>query len=447
MDYLDGIRTLKQRVIHAGGWTMVGYGGIQLLRLAGNLVLTRLLFPEAFGLMAIVQAILIGVTLLSDVGIEQSIIQDKRGAEPSFLNMAWTIQIIRGVLIFLVLWLMADTISSFYDAPMLAALLPVVGVTAVINGFSSTKLSLAERNLNVARRTMIEFGTYAVGIAATIPAAMMTQSIWSLVFGNIVSALTKSIASHYFLPGSANRIEFDSESLKSIMVFGRWVFIGSALTFAAGEGNRLIIANFLDVEMLAFYSLAIAINLLPTQVMMQIGAKVLFPAYAEVARNQPERLYSVLQRSRMIQIAPYWLMCAGFALYGREIMGFLYDERYQDSGWMLQYLALGSLVGSLAVTYNGVLWAKGLSRMSTVLVGIQVMIQIPAMIIGLQMGGGEGLVIAIACVAWLMYPVHAFVYWRISLWQPKVDLPVIAASLLLTALVAYPALALHGAAS
>ena len=73
---------LVHRVLRAGGWTIFGFGASQLLRLGGNLILTRLLFPEAFGLMAIVQAVLVGVTLLSDIGVEQSIIHNKEAMSP-----------------------------------------------------------------------------------------------------------------------------------------------------------------------------------------------------------------------------------------------------------------------------------------------------------------------------------------------------------------------------
>src|SRR5664280_1625218 len=91
MSVLSG--SLRLRVMRSGGITAVGYAANQLLRFGGNLVLTRLLFPEAFGVMAIMQAVVLGVTMLSDVGITQSIVLHQRGAEPGFVNTAWTIQI------------------------------------------------------------------------------------------------------------------------------------------------------------------------------------------------------------------------------------------------------------------------------------------------------------------------------------------------------------------
>ncbi len=49
--------------------TLGGVGGQQFLRLASNLILTRLMFPEAFGLMALIQTFMVGLQMFSDIGI------------------------------------------------------------------------------------------------------------------------------------------------------------------------------------------------------------------------------------------------------------------------------------------------------------------------------------------------------------------------------------------
>src|SRR6185437_887750 len=83
------LNSLRFRAIRAGIWTIGGYGANQVLRLGGNLLLTRLLFPEAFGLMALVTSVMVGLSMFLDVGVEASIIQNKRGHEESFVNAAW----------------------------------------------------------------------------------------------------------------------------------------------------------------------------------------------------------------------------------------------------------------------------------------------------------------------------------------------------------------------
>src|SRR5882757_2906675 len=83
--------SLKQRAIRGSMWTMVGYVGSQVLRFGSTLVLTRMLFPEIYGKMAIAGVFFQGLQMFSDVGIGPSIIQNERGEHPPFYNTAWTI--------------------------------------------------------------------------------------------------------------------------------------------------------------------------------------------------------------------------------------------------------------------------------------------------------------------------------------------------------------------
>ena len=139
--------TLKAKAARSTVLTIVNFGGQNVIRLLSNLILTRILFPEAFGLMALVQVILAGLQLFSDIGLRDSVIQDKRGGEPDFLNTAWVISIIRGFLLWFATILLAAPMAAFYDAPLLAEILPVAGFAVVLQGFSSTRILLADRNL------------------------------------------------------------------------------------------------------------------------------------------------------------------------------------------------------------------------------------------------------------------------------------------------------------
>jgi O-antigen/teichoic acid export membrane protein len=416
---------------------MFAYGANQFLRLGGNLVLTRLLFPEAFGLMAIVQTVLSGIGMLSDVGIEQSIIQNSRGDIPAFVNTAWTLKLLRGAVMWITSWLLATPIAFFYGEPMLSELLPVVGLTALIAGFSSTKIATADRNLEIARVTIIDIGSSVFGLAITLAWALIDRTIWSLVIGSIASTVIRTVASHYCIDGTKNRLSLDRESVIELLSFGRWIFVSTALTFLAGEGNRLLIGRLLDVRMLAFFSLALAIAYMPRAFFVGFGGRILFSAYSEVIRDRPENLNATLMKARLALIVPYWSACAFLAYFSQPLINIMYDERYRDAAWMLQQIALGELVICVMVSYGGVLWAKGLVRTSTVLLAIQVFIQVLAMTIGSYTGGAKGLVMAFALSSWLLYLAHAFVYARHSLWQPKIDLPVVGLSFLVTISVLY----------
>jgi O-antigen/teichoic acid export membrane protein len=423
-------KTLRHRALNAGSWTIGGHISSQVLRLGGNLILTRLLFPEAFGLMAIVQSVIVGLAMFSDLGIEASIIHNKRGHEHAFINTAWTMQIIQSVFIWLGLCLIAPFAAAFYAQPTLAILMPVVGLGSVIGGLASTKLALVNRSLVIKKLVFIEVGAHASGLLVMVLWAWVDRSIWSLVGGGLFTALVKTAASHLVIEGERNKFAWDREAVKELFGFGQWVLVSSMLTFLGGEGNKLLIGAFLGVKLLAFFTLASAMSTMFWTIAQQVSNKVLFPAYSEVVRERPERLRVVATKSRFYLIVPGWLISLFFVLWGDHFMSILYDHRYTESGYMLQMLAMGMLVGTIGASYGGLLWAKGLVRLSTVLLVAQIAIQVLGMILGNYFLGARGVVLSVALLSWLLYPAQAYVYAKIDLWEPKLDFPFIALSVI-----------------
>ena len=425
--------SLRKRAISGSVWTLAGEWTQYVLRLGGNLVLTRLLFPEAFGLMSLVQVFMMGLEMFSDVGIIPGIIQNKRGDEPDFLNTAWTIQVGRGVLLSIFACAIAYPASQFYHEPMLMQLLPVSGLTAIISGLNSTKLATENRRLAVKRLMILEVGAYVLGLVVMIVWAKLSPTVWSLVGGGIVGASAKMILSHVYLKGEKNWFHWDPEAFKSLQQFGRWIFLSTVLTFFAGQGDRLVIGNLLDVRTLGIYTVAITMARLINQTIMQVGSKVLFPSYSELVRERPERLYVALRKTRLILITGSWIASIFLMAFGDKLIDFLYDDRYAQAGWMLKVLSINSLVGVLLFTYDNALMAMGKTFTMTTLLALQVAFEFSAMLIGAHFWGENGVVIGIACFAWIMYPLKAIFFARLSIWQPEVDLPAIGLAALLVA--------------
>ena len=107
-------------MLAAGAWSLAGYAVSQVIRFGSNLIMTRLLVPEMFGVMAIATIVMVGLAMFSDLGLRQSIVQSRRGDDPAFLNTAWALQILRG----LVLWAIALAIASASISPTAPAWCP-----------------------------------------------------------------------------------------------------------------------------------------------------------------------------------------------------------------------------------------------------------------------------------------------------------------------------------
>src|SRR5262249_34908258 len=141
---------------------------LQALRFAFNLLLTRLLAPELFGLMALVNLFLQGLQMFSDLGIRQVVMAHRDGEDPDFLDTAWTLQVIRGLILTVAAGLLAAPLAALYNQPDLCWLLPLTGLTAALAGLEATGPLVLARRLVRGPLVLMELGSYLAGVATML---------------------------------------------------------------------------------------------------------------------------------------------------------------------------------------------------------------------------------------------------------------------------------------
>ncbi len=399
-------RTLKQKVINSGAWVLSGHITSQIIRLGGNLILTRLLVPEMFGVMEIVSVFMMGLVMFSDLGIMQNIIQSKRGEERVYLNTAWTFQILRG----LAITVLAVTLSavlhylgkygllgtdSVYSDRELPLILAVMSLTGLIAGFNSINLAVLNRKLNLRKITLIEVASQVVGLLVMCVLAWYQRNIWSLVIGAIVGTAVKMLLSHHPSLGLRSCINWDKESAKEIFHFGKWIFGASIFTFLAGQGDRLLLGGLVSSKELGIYTIAYFIAIAFKEVVRKVMSSVLYPALSEVVRSRPQDLKDVYYRLRSRLDVVVMIAVGILASTGHLAIDFLYDDRYQDAGWMLEILSLATIF--LGITMAGICFmALGDSKSIMILTATSAVFLFISVPIAYYYFGLYGAIVAIA---------------------------------------------------
>src|SRR5277367_733324 len=271
-------RALESRALKGTYYIVAFYGMGMGLRFAGSIILTRLFAPELFGIMTLLTTIIVGLNLLSHIGLEDSIIQNPRGDEEPFLNTAWTILVLRGIALWLAMVILAWPIARLYE-PRLLWLLPVVGFGSVISGFSSPGLLTLSRHLGVARSSLLELICQVVLLSVSIIWAYFDRTIWALAAGRLISELVRTLLSYRLVKGGVRpRFVLERESVRALMRFGIWILIGTALTFFANQSDRLILPKLLPkstaFQVLGIYGIAFSLSDLPRQIINMFSSKV-----------------------------------------------------------------------------------------------------------------------------------------------------------------------------
>lgn len=399
---------VKARALRGSAMAMADFGGSKILRLLSNLILTRILFPEAFGLMALVQVFLTGIQMFSDVGIKTAIMQDKRGDEPDFLNTAWTLQIMRGVALWLVACAIALPAAWLYDEPMLAQLLPIVGIGAILEGLNTTKIATANRHLRLGRMTMISLGCQAIGIVVMIAFALWLQSVWALVIGNLITSAFQRSMYHKLLPGVNNHLHWDPQAFRDIFGFGKFIFLSTLAGFIISQGDRAILAGSISIAELGVYGIGLFLGTLPLTFARVAANKVIFPLYrlkppAESAENQAK-----IFLARRLVVLALVVISAILAYASVPLVDFLYDARYQAAGPVVTLFSLCILPQVITTGYGGALLSNGDSKRHFYLLTTTALLQLVLMYGLIREFGMFGAIISPALATLCTYPLRSY---------------------------------------
>ncbi len=338
---------------------MGGYATSQAIRLGSNLILTRLLFPSMFGVMAIVSAIMAGLVLFTDLGLRENIIQSRRGDDPVFLNTVWSIQILRGVSLWLISVLLSAGLyvadhygwvatRTVYASPLLPFLIPVSTLAVLIAAFEPTWTSTASRKLQQSKITLIELSSQLGSILVMLVWVWLDRSIWALVVGGLSANIIRNIIVYYIIPGEPNRWQWEREAVQEVFHFGKWIFLASIVGFLFNNGDRLLLGGLITAQELGVYTVAFFLVSSISHMVSRLVGNVAFPALSEARRERPTELRRVYYHFRLLFDAGLLFFAGFFYMTGESIIHLLYDSRYHEAGRIMEILAL-LLV---AVRYN-----------------------------------------------------------------------------------------------
>jgi len=406
---------LKTRMLRAAGWLVGGNISSQLLRLASNLILTRLLLPEAFGLVAAVNTLYFALVMFSDLGVWQSVVKSERGTDPLFLGTAWSVQLARGGLLAVIVLLIALALHLAAQAGLFAAgtvyadarLPPMVtlfALCALLQGMESMKLASAQRELQVGHLARLELASQLGAMVVTLALVWVTRSVWALLVGTLVGAALRTAFSHLYLPGKTARPCWDRDCVKEIIGFGKWIFLSSIVGFLAAHGEKIILAGSLATASFGVFSIASTLLAAVMGVYGSLNGHVIFSSLSLALRSDDKsevaRVYTRVQ-----QLADLFLgtLAGGLLMSGQWAVWLLYDARYFDAGWMLQWLGLGLLAMRHQVVEQ-LMFARGQPAWVSAnnsLRALGLVVFIPA---GFALGGEPGAIIGVVLSQFASWP-------------------------------------------
>jgi O-antigen/teichoic acid export membrane protein len=318
--------SLRAKTLRGGAYLGSGIVGEQVGRFARNIVLTRLLAPSAFGVMAIVMSSSAIVSALTDVGVRSAVIQNPRGGEKEYLNVGWWMGMGRAASMYLIIFAVAPWVGRFYGNPGLAALLRVTLLGTLFDGAMSPRSILLQKQMNFRRWMVITNGGAVCGVILTVILSFIFRDVWALAIGYCSENVFRCLLSYILCPGLPS-LGFDRHVAQDLFRFAKGVFGLSFLNLIFSRTDIFVLAKLYSATALGVYTIGVTLVLTPSSFFATMLGQTLFPALAHV-QDDKERVNRIL-----IELTS-WLILLGLPgivviyLCGHSLLSIIYGGQY-----------------------------------------------------------------------------------------------------------------------
>jgi lipopolysaccharide exporter len=365
---------------------------LAIIRLASSLILTRLLLPEAYGVMTVINSIGYVVEMIGDIAVTMSLVRHERGDERTYLNTAWTLRLVRALFNTALIFAAAPLICSLYRAPELTLPLRVFSVWFLIAGFESMSFPLAIRRKRARIIVYSELAAGALSTVFTLIYCYYTRSFWGMLFGSLVNRLLLTLFSYRFYPESRPRLQIDRGAASELLRFTRFAMPSSLLTLAVSQFDKVVFLRLFDLTLLGVYGLAG--NLAnPIEVLItKFSQLVLYPRCAHDYRTDP-RTFAMRYYTQNVNVFLSMLVLpATVGGAAPLLIHVLYRPQYAQAGTILRAFMVRAALLSLSASAEDMLIAAG--QLQVQLVGniLRAVWMVAGSLTGYYLGGFMGFV-------------------------------------------------------
>ena len=317
---------------------------MNVLRIGGSMVLTRLLNAEAFGIVGIVTSVAVTFGLISDIGVSAFVVRHAEGHEKRFLDEVWTLRLIRGIVLTSAMAALSQPIANLIGKPEIALVLAFGSLWFVGDAIASMAFVTALRDRAVKTLSLIDVVATVATLVASVCLAIIFRNYWGILIANLFGQLLKAALSFALFPNSSRRLRFSIARARELWGFSRFIAGSTFITLILGQTDKLVLSRLFSLHTLGLYTIASNIATAPAGLAYSYVARVVYPGLAQAWREYPERLRDEFYGPRVLTSALYTFAVGGVIACAPLIVHILYDKRYVDAALYIQLLSLSTLL-------------------------------------------------------------------------------------------------------
>jgi PST family polysaccharide transporter len=378
----------QNKIIHATKWATITEIAAKLVAPITNMVLARLLIPEAFGVVATVTMIISFADIFTDAGFQKYLVQREfNNDEEKYQNTNvafWT-----NLGISLVLWaiiaLFCEPIATMVGNPGLGIVIVVACAQLPLTSFSSIQMALYRRNFDFKTLFMVRIISICIPFFVTIPLAFLGFSYWALIIGTLCGQLSNAIiltVKSEWKPKLFYRITI----LKEMLSFSIWSLIEAISIWFTSWIDTLIIASVLTTYYLGLYKTSTVMVAALMGIITSAIAPVLFSALSRL-QNDKEHFNNMFFKTQRVVSILIFPLGVGVYLYSDLATQIILGSQWSEASGVIAHWALTSAIMIVFGNFcSEVYRAKGLPKLSFLAQVLHLIVLVPVCIYSSKFG-------------------------------------------------------------
>ena len=366
---------LGKRVFISASWLVAGKWGSRFLGIISTIILARILYPDDYGVVAKGMLLVSFVEIVTVLDGERYLIA-KRDADDEDFNTAWTLRLIQCFIIAIVLYVLSDVFSVFFNEDRLVEVIQVFSIAVFFTGFQNIGLEKYNKNLEFSKIFVFSISQKLIAFVVTIVLAFILENYWAMVYGTVafrVAGVLLSYVMHPFRP------RLSLIKVKAQWSFTKWMLINNIASFMKNKLDVLIVSKSFDSSATGVFSMGHQIANMPINQLIAPIYQALYSGYAKLSHD-----YAALAKAHLnalgavcVIILPItfflYMLCHDFVIL-------LLGERWEGTVEIIRILILATCALGINGLSTNVLISLQLVKNSAVIDWVYVMLLVPTLI-------------------------------------------------------------------
>ena len=356
------LKGMAERAAKGGLWLLflkIIHRGLALIR---TIILARILSPEDFGLFGIAVITLNFVDNFSVTGVHAALVQKKENIQ-SYLDSAWSMQLIRSVVLFFILFFGAVPIAQCFNTSDAISIIRSLAVIQLFIGAESIGTITFQKDMRFDKLFYLRFSSVLCNAVVTIIAAFIFKNVWALVYGAVTGALIRALMSYRLHPYRP-KFQIKIEKAKELLKFGKWVFGSSILVFLITEGDDIFVGKILGVTALGLYQMAYHFSNISATEISNLVSQITFPVYSQLQKDYSKLKIAYFRIFQIVSFLAFPISGLTFFLAPDFTILFL-GKKWIPMIAAMQALSIWGLLRSIGTTTTQVFYGVGKPSLST----------------------------------------------------------------------------------